>query len=145
MGKANSLASMIKQNLPAAMQGLAVVPLFAGYDRRRRTGRVWKYEITGGRYEELEFDSVGSGSIFAKESLKKSFQTGASREDTIRMAVLALTDAADEDRGTGGVDLERGIFPRLKLVSESGIEDVGDEEVAQVYQGVLESRRRPGA
>jgi proteasome beta subunit len=144
-GKANTLANMIRQNLPAAMQGLAVVPLFAGYDRRRRTGRVWKYEITGGRYEELEFDSVGSGSIFAKESLKKSFQTDASRGDAIRMAVLALTDASDEDRATGGVDLQHGIFPRIKLVSAAGIEDVGDEEVAQVYQGVLDSRRRPGA
>jgi proteasome beta subunit len=144
-GKANTLASLIKQNLPAAMQGLAVVPLFAGYDRRRRTGRVWKYEITGGRYEELEFDSVGSGSIFAKESLKKSFQTAAGREDAIRMAIQALTDAADEDRGTGGVDLERGIYPRVKLVSDGGIEDVGDEEIAQVHQGVLASRRRPGA
>jgi len=144
-GKANTLANMIKQNLPAAMQGLAVVPLFAGYDRRRRTGRVWKYEITGGRYEELEFDSVGSGSIFAKESMKKSFVPSASREDVIRIALQALTDAADEDRATGGVDLERGIYPRVKLVTEAGIEEVGDEEIAQVYQGIIAARRRPGA
>ncbi len=144
-GKANTLASLIKQNLPAAMQGLAVVPLFAGYDRRRRTGRVWKYEITGGRYEEQEFDSVGSGSIFAKESLKKSFSTSATREQAIQMALLALTDAADEDRGTGGVDLQRAIYPRLKLVSAAGIEDVADDEVGQVYQEILANRRRPGA
>lgn len=143
-GKANTLANMIKQNLPAAMQGLAVVPLFAGYDRRRRTGRVWKYEITGGRYEELEFDSVGSGSIFAKESMKKSFVPSASREEVIRIAMLALTDAADEDRATGGVDLQRGIYPRIKLVTEAGIEEVGDEEIAQVYQGIIAARRRPG-
>jgi len=142
-GKANTLASLIKQNLPAAMQGLVVVPLFAGYDRRRRTGRVWKYEATGGRYEELEFDSVGSGSIFAKESLKKSFVSDASREQVVRMALEALTDAADEDRGTGGVDLQRQIFPRLKLVSADGIEEVGDDEIAQVYQEILAGRRRP--
>jgi len=144
-GKANSLASMIKQNLPAAMQGLVVVPLFAGYDRRRQTGRVWKYEVTGGRYEEQEFDGIGSGSIFAKESLKKSFQPGASREDAVRMAIQALTDAADEDTATGGVDLQRNIFPRVKLVGADGIEEVGDDEIAQIYQGVLDGRRRPEA
>ncbi len=144
-GKANTLASLIKQNLPAAMQGLVVVPLFAGYDRRRRTGRVWKYEVTGGRYEELEFDSIGSGSIFAKESLKKSYASGASREEAIRMAIQALTDAADEDTATGGVDLHRQIFPRVKLVGSRGVDEVGDEEIAQVYQGVIDARRRPGA
>ena len=144
-GKANTLASLIKQNLPAAMQGLVVVPLFAGFDRRRRTGRVWKYEITGGRYEELEFDSVGSGSIFAKESLKKSFEPDGDRAAAIRSALQALTDAADEDRATGGVDLERGIYPRIKLVGATGLEEITDDEIAQVYQGILAARRRPGA
>jgi len=141
-GKANTLSAMIRQNLPAAMQGLVVVPIFAGYDRRRKTGRVWKYEITGGRYEEREFDSVGSGSLFARESLKKSFRPEASRADAIRMAVEALKDAADEDRGTGGVDLERNIFPTLKTCTASGVESISDDEVAQAHQDVLERRRR---
>jgi proteasome beta subunit len=143
-GKANSLGQLIRQNLPAAMQGLAVVPLFAGYDLRRRMGRVWKYEITGGRYEEAEFDSVGSGSIFARESLKKSFKTAASREDAIKIAIEALTDAADEDRATGGVDIHRGIYPRVKMCTANGIEEVGDEEIAQAYQGIMAARRQPG-
>jgi proteasome beta subunit len=142
-GKANTLSQLIRQNLPAAMQGLAVVPLFAGYDARRRTGRVWKYEITGGRYEEREFECVGSGSIFARESLKKSFRTEATRGDALRMAIEALKDAADEDRATGGVDLERGIYPRVKTCTARGVEDVADDEIAQAYQQVLESRRRP--
>ena len=143
-GKANSLGQLIRQNLPAAMQGLAVVPLFAGFDLRRRIGRVWKYEITGGRYEEAEFDSVGSGSIFARESLKKSFKTGATREEAIRIAVMALTDAADEDRATGGVDLHRGIYPRIKTCTAKGIEDISDEEIAQAYQDIMANRRQPG-
>ena len=142
-GKANTLSQLIRQNLPAAMQGLAVVPLFAGYDARRRTGRVWKYEITGGRYEEREYESVGSGSLFARESLKKSFRTEASRTDAISMAIEALKDAADEDRATGGVDLERGIYPRVKTCTARGVEDVSDDEIAQAYQHVLERRRRP--
>ncbi len=142
-GKANTLSAMIRQNLPAAMQGLVVVPIFAGYDRRRKTGRVWKYEVTGARYEEREFDAVGSGSIFARESLKKSFQPRASREDAIRMAVEALKDAADEDRGTGGVDLERRIFPILKTCTATGVETVPDDEVARAHSELLERRRRP--
>jgi proteasome beta subunit len=125
------------------MQGLAVVPLFAGYDARRRTGRVWKYEITGGRYEEREFECVGSGSVFARESLKKSFHTEATRADALLMAVEALKDAADEDRATGGVDLERGIYPRVKTCTARGIEDVADDEIARAYQQVIERRRRP--
>lgn len=144
-GKANTLSQLIKQNLPAAMQGLVVVPLFAGYDRRRRTGRVWKYEVTGGRYEERDFESVGSGSVFARESLKKSFKRDAARDEALYMAVLALTDAADEDRGTGGVDLERRIFPRLKTCTAGGIEEIADDEVAAIHQRVLESRRRSNA
>ena len=143
-GKANSLSQLIRQNLPAAMQGLAVVPIFAGYDRRHKTGRVWKYEITGGRYEELEFDSVGSGSIFARESLKKSFKSGASREDAIKIAIGALTDAADEDRATGGVDVLRGIYPRVKTCTANGIEEILDDEIAQAYQEIISSRRQPG-
>jgi proteasome beta subunit len=143
-GKANTLSSLIKQNLPAAMQGLVVVPIFAGFDRRRRIGRVWKYEVTGGRYEEQDYDSVGSGAIFARESLKKRWKANASREEAIGMVIEALTDAADEDRGTGGVDALRGIYPTLKLCTAKGVEDVADREVADIHQALLD-RRRAGA
>jgi proteasome beta subunit len=140
-GKANTLSGLIRQNLPAAMQGLVVVPIFAGYDRRRRVGRVWKYEITGARFEEQEYDSVGSGSIFAKESLKKRWKTGASRDQALAMVVEALTDAADEDRATGGIDVLRGIYPTVKVCTAKGIEDVPDSETSAVYQRLIDSRR----
>ena len=142
-GKANTLSQLIRQNLPAAMQGLVVVPIFAGYDRRRHLGRVWRYEVTGGRYEEREYDAVGSGSVFARESLKKTFRPGASRDQAIRMALEALKDAADEDRGTGGVDLERNIFPTLMTCTARGIDTVADDEISRAYREVLEQRRRP--
>jgi proteasome beta subunit len=142
-GKANTLAHLVKQNLPAAMQGMVVVPLFAGFDRRRRLGRLWRYEVTGGRYEEKEYDSVGSGSLFARESLKKSFTPGASRDDALRMVLAALADAADEDRGTGGVDAERGIYPRVKTCTSEGIAEISDEQIAQVHQTIVSGRRRP--
>jgi proteasome beta subunit len=142
-GKANTLAHLIKQNLPAAMQGLVVVPIFAGYDRRRQVGRLWRYEVTGGRYEEKEYDSVGSGSLFARESLKKSFKPGANREEALAMVLEALADAADEDRGTGGVDAVRGIYPRVKTCTSKGIEEISDPQVAGVHQSIIDDRRRP--
>ncbi len=140
-GKANTLAQLIKQNLPMAMQGLVVVPVFAGFDLRRSVGRLWRYEPTGGRYEERDFDSVGSGSIFARESLKKSYRKDLSRSLAINLAIEALTDAADEDRATGGVDLVRGIFPLIKLCEQQGTEDVEEEEIREAYDRVLASQR----
>jgi len=141
-GKANKLGQMIRANLPAAMQGLIVVPLFAGYDPRRCVGRLWKYDVTGGRYEETEFEATGSGGLFAKDSLKKSYRLGASREEALRMAIEALADAADEDRGTGGVDLQRGIYPNLHVCSASGIEEVTESWISETYRDILSRRSR---
>src|SRR5262245_59588016 len=112
-GKANKLGQMIRMNLPAALQGLAVVPIFAGFDEKNGAGRLFKYDITGGRYEETNYDAQGSGSKDARDSLKKLWRKDMSREDGLRVALEALVDAADEDVGTGGPDLVRGIFPTV--------------------------------
>ena len=140
-GKANRLSNMIRQNLPAAMQGLVVVPLYAGFDLRRRTGRLWKFDITGGRYEETEFEATGSGGLFARESLKNHWDPRASRADIVKTAITALTDAADEDRATGGIDLQRGIFSIIKLCTASGIDTVSDAEIEEIYREILAARR----
>jgi len=140
-GKANKLSQMVRANLPAAMQGLMVVPIFAGYDPRRRVGRLWKYDVTGGRYEEAEFEATGSGGLYARESLKKSWRPGASRDEALRMAVTALMDAADEDRGTGGIDLLRGIYPTVSVCAAAGIEEIASTEIAQVHRAILDQRR----
>ncbi|HEU4491060.1 MAG TPA: proteasome subunit beta, partial [Jiangellales bacterium] len=110
-GKANRLAAMIRGNLGLAMQGLAVVPLFAGYDLDSRGGRIFSYDITGGRYEEHEHHSVGSGSMFARGALKKLWRDDFAVDDAALCAVQALYDAADEDSATGGPDLTRRIYP----------------------------------
>jgi proteasome beta subunit len=136
-GKANKLSQMIRANLPAAMQGMVVVPLFAGYDLRRQQGRLWKFDVTGGRYEETEFEATGSGGLYARESVKKAYRPGLSRSDSLRIAVQALTDASDEDRATGGVDLQRGIFPMVNHCSSAGIERTPDDEIEQVYRSIL--------
>lgn len=139
-GKANKLGQMIRQNLPAAMQGLVVVPLFAGYDLRRKAGRLWKYDITGGRYEETEYEATGSGGLFARESLKKTWNARMSADEAISAAVLALTDAADQDRATGGVDLQRKIFPIVNIASESGIRRADDSEIERLYREIVRER-----
>ncbi|HTY18785.1 MAG TPA: proteasome subunit beta [Myxococcota bacterium] len=145
-GKANKLSQMVRANLPAAMQGLVVVPLFAGYDLRRRLGRLWKYDVTGGRYEETEFDASGSGGLYARESLKKIWRADLSREEALRAALQALTDAADEDRATGGVDLARGIFPIVASCTAEGVREIDKETIGQIYtqQVVVARVRAPG-
>ncbi|OUV37381.1 MAG: proteasome subunit beta [bacterium TMED88] len=139
-GKANKLSQMIRQNLPAAMQGLAVVPLFAGFDGRRKQGRLWKFDITGGRYEEADFDATGSGGLYAREALKQGWHEGLSGPESVELAVAALTAAADEDRATGGVDLERRIFPVVKICSESGVVDTDEDGIERAYREILSRR-----
>jgi proteasome beta subunit len=143
-GKANKLSQMVRQNLPAAMQGLVVVPLFAGYDRRRKVGRLWKYDVTGGRFEETEMETSGSGGLYAKESLKKAFREGMSLDAAVRAAVEALIDAAEEDRATGGVDLQRGIYPILYGCSEKGMQQISREQISQEAHAILDARRVGG-
>jgi proteasome beta subunit len=139
-GKANKLSQMVRANLPAAMQGLVVVPLFAGYDLRRRTGRIWKFDVTGGRYEEADFESTGSGGLYAKEALKQRHRSNASREDALEIAVSALQNAAEEDRGTGGIDTVRRIFPTVLICSSTGIEPAAEGEIESAYQRSVASR-----
>ena len=129
-GKANRLAQMVRANLPMAMQGLLVVPIFAGFDLKRSEGRIFKYDVAGGRYEETEYYAIGSGGKDARSSLKKLYRAGLAEDGAIRTALEALYDAADEDRGTGGPDFVRGIFPTVKLVTAAGAQDVPEERVA---------------
>jgi proteasome beta subunit len=144
-GKANRLSQMIRMNLPAAMQGLVVVPIFAGFDEKAGTGRLFKYDITGGRYEETNYDAQGSGSKDARDSLKKLWQRDMNRDDALRVTLEALIDAADEDVGTGGPDLVRGIFPSVKTITRSGFGDVPDDEVKRVCEAILTERARTGS
>ena len=140
-GKANKLSQMIRQNLPMAMQGLVVVPLFAGYDLRRHAGRLWKFDVTGGRYEEADFEATGSGGLYASESLKKAHDPAMSRTDALQVAVEALTDSADQDRATGGIDVERGIYPIISFCTQAGIDYAEDSGVEVVYRDIMARRR----
>ncbi len=139
-GKANRLSTMIRGNLGLAMQGLAVVPLFVGYDLDAQIGRIFSYDVTGGRYEEHGYHSVGSGSIFARGALKKLHRVDMSADQTIRVLVQALYDAADDDSATGGPDLTRSIWPVVYVITADGGRRVPDAEVGDVVRSVVEGR-----
>ena len=143
-GKANRLAALIRNNLGLAMQGLAVVPLFAGYDLTTGQGRIFSYDLTGGRYEETAFHSVGSGSLFARGSLKKLYRDDLSENDAVTVVVQALYDAADDDSATGGPDLTRRIFPVVHVITADGGRRLADAEVAEVADRMIAGRmQRP--
>ncbi len=143
-GKANRLASFIRGNLGMAFQGLAVVPLFAGYDHAQEKGRIFSYDVTGGRYEEHDYHAVGSGSPFARGSLKKLYRVDQSDVDAVRVCLQALYDAADDDSATGGPDLTRGIFPVVYIVDAQGVRRLAEEDMqALVDQVVAQRYRRP--
>ncbi|MQA95319.1 MAG: proteasome subunit beta [Streptosporangiales bacterium] len=141
-GKANRLAAMIRGNLGMAMQGLVVVPLFGGYDLDRDKGRIFSYDPAGGRYEEQRYHSIGSGSVFAKGSLKKLYQEDHDADDAVLACIHALYDAAEEDSATGGPDLARRIFPVVGLVTADGFRRLGDDEVGAIAERVVAGRMR---
>src|SRR5664279_3175487 len=136
-GKANRLAALIRANLGMAMQGLAVVPLFAGFDLTVGNGRIFSYDVTGGRYEETAFHSVGSGSLFARGSLKKLYRDDLDAAGCVTAIVQALYDAADDDSATGGPDLARRIFPVVGVITAEGYRRMPDEEVAAIADQVI--------
>ncbi len=139
-GKANRLAALIRGNLGMAMQGLAVVPLFAGYDLLAGQGRIFSYDVTGGRYEETAFHSVGSGSLFARGSLKKLYRDNLSADECMMATVQALYDAADDDSATGGPDLTRRIFPVILVITAEGGRRIPEEDVATIADQVIAGR-----
>ncbi|MGZ5405756.1 MAG: proteasome subunit beta [Nocardioides sp.] len=139
-GKANRLAALIRANLGLAMQGLAVVPLFAGFDVAGSQGRIFSYDVTGGRYEETAFHAVGSGSLFARGSLKKLYRDDLSEVDAVTVVVQALYDAADDDSATGGPDLTRRIFPVVQLITADGGRRMADAEVADIADRMIAGR-----
>jgi proteasome beta subunit len=143
-GKANQLGQMVREHLPMAMQGLAVVPLFAGYDLARGTGRIFTYDVTGGHYEETEHNATGSGGRDARTTIKLGYRFGMPREEAVELAIQALYEAADEDSATGGPDLVRGIYPLVATVSANGYETVPEDDVALLFANLIERRRAEG-
>jgi len=144
-GKANQLGQMIRNNLPAAMQGLAVVPIFAGYDLTREEGRLFEYDLTGGRYEETQHASTGSGSLHAGTVVKLGYTESMDASDVIDLSIRALYEAADEDSATGGPDPIRGIYPIVAMITADGYRRLDDTELAERTSALIDTRRGPRA
>jgi proteasome beta subunit len=136
-GKANKLAQLIRSNLPAAIQGFVVVPIFAGYDLRAQRGRLFKFDVTGGRYEETDFNTTGSGSVHARNWMKAGWRDGISRDDAVDLALRSLFMAADEDAATGGPDLIRHIFPTVAVIDGDGFSAYEEAELEQRAETIL--------
>lgn len=140
-GKAIRLGTMIRANLPMAMRGLGAIPLFAGYDTVDKQGRIYSYDATGGRYEEHDFHALGSGSVFARGSLKKLWTPDLTADGAVRVAMEVLLDTAEDDAGTGGPDQLRAIFPVTALVDSGGYRRVSEAQLADLLDEVLAERR----
>ena len=136
-GKANRLAQMIRGNFPMALQGLVVVPLFAGYDDRRGEGRIFRYDATGGRWEEADYHATGSGGSHARGTLKKRWRSGIDRQSAIQAAVEALYDAAHEDVATGGPDPLRNIYPSVRTITAEGVIEVPGDDVRAAFEAIV--------
>lgn len=139
-GKANRLSTMIRGNLSMALQGLAVVPIFAGYDTDRDKGRIFSYDVTGGRSEETGFAATGSGSVYARGTLKKLYRKDLTERELSTAVIQALYDAADEDSATGGPDIARRVFPLITVMTEEGFRRLPDAEVAAIAREVIDAR-----
>jgi len=135
-GKANQLSMFVRSNLPAALQGLMVVPIFAGYDHRSSTGRLWDYDATGGRYEERDFVATGSGSLHASAVLRVQWKRDLEPTTAVELVARALWEAADADSATGGPDVNRGIYPTIATVTSDGFTRVPDDQLARVYDAI---------
>jgi proteasome beta subunit len=141
-GKANKLGQMVRGNLPMALQGLVVVPLFCGYDERRKTGRIFRYDVTGGRYEDTDFHATGSGGRDARGTLKKRYRSDMDGASATAALIEALYDAAEEDAATGGPDLIRGTFPVVATVTADGYQRLSDEELRTAAEQIVAARAR---
>ncbi|MFK8022481.1 MAG: proteasome subunit beta [Ilumatobacter sp.] len=137
-GKANQLSAMVRGNLPAAMQGMVVVPIFAGYDLLRSTGRLWDFDATGGRYEEKDYVATGSGSLHAGTVIKVGYRADLDRDGAIDLALRSLWEAADADSATGGPDMRRGIYPVVAAIDLDGWTALDDAELSDRYHRIID-------
>jgi proteasome beta subunit len=140
-GKANQLAMMVRGNLQAALMGMLVVPIFGGYDLRRRCGRLWDYDATGGRYEERDYVTTGSGSLHAGTVVKVGFRDDMARDEAVNLAARSLWEAADADSATGGPDALRGIYPVIATIDSSGWKRLDDADLATRYEAIVDEVR----
>lgn len=142
MGKANRLAALVRAQLPQASRGLVALPIFAGVSVPDGAGKIFSFDITGGRFEEHHHHSVGSGAPYAGGTLKRLWKPELSQEQAIEIALKALIDAAEEDAATSGPDSQRGIFPRIKIATTAGVDTIADATIRQHLSAIQQGGAR---
>jgi len=135
-GKANQLSMLVRSNLPAAMSGMLVLPLFAGFDEHDAQGRIWDYDATGGRYEEREYVAIGSGSMHAGTVIKVGWKSSLTATDAVHLACRSLWEASEADSGTGGPDGLRGVYPIVAIIDQNGWRKIADSELAAIFESI---------
>lgn len=140
-GKANQLSMMVRNNLPAAMQGMIVMPLFAGFDTDNQEGRIWAYDATGGRYEEREFVTIGSGGMHAGTVVKVGWKREMSAAEAIELACRSLWEAAEADAATGGPDVLRGVYPIMATITADGWVKSSDDSLGEIFERIAQEVR----
>jgi len=143
-GRANKLSQFLRTNLPMAMQGMIVIPLYVGFDETRGYGRIFKYDVTGGRYEESDYYATGSGGRDARGTIKKRYRPNLTRDEAVKIALEALFDASEEDVATGGPDVLRKIYPNIASITTAGVEKITDEEIEALFADLLAERSAVG-
>jgi proteasome beta subunit len=143
-GRANKLSQFIRTNLPMAMQGMVVVPLYVGFDDQKGYGRIFKYDVTGGRYEESDYYATGSGGRDARGTIKKRYRPDLSRDEAVKVALEALFDASEEDVATGGPDVLRKIYPNIAAISDTGVVKIDDDTIEHLFNDLLAERLAAG-
>jgi proteasome beta subunit len=137
-GKANHLSSMVRRQLPMAFQGLVVIPLFAGFDAAESEGRLYSFDVVGGRYEETDYAATGSGGRDARLYLRTAYREDLDEDEALELALASLVAAAEDDTATGGPDLKRGIYPNVVVVSADGYREIDEERVEAAARAALE-------
>ena len=135
-GKANQLSMLVRNNLPAAMSGMVVLPLFAGFDEHDSQGRLWDYDATGGRYEEREYVAIGSGSMHAGTVIKVGWKNSLTAQDAVELACRSLWEASEADSATGGPDGLRGVYPIVATIDKSGWHRIEDSELSEIFDSI---------
>ena len=143
-GRANKLSQFLRANLPMAMQGMVVIPLFVGYDPAKGYGRIFKYDVTGGRYEESDYYATGSGGRDARATIKKRYRPDMTRDEAVKVALEALFDASEEDVATGGPDVLRKIYPNIAAISAAGVDEISDDDIEALFNDLLAERISTG-
>lgn len=143
-GKLGEVSRVLSRSLAGVLQGVGgFLPVISAYDRVKKAGRIFFYDVMGARFETREFGAAGSGA----ERIRGAFEYiershgpfhEMSLEQALRETLLLLDIAAALDAATGGLGR---ILPLAKTVTVEGAADIAEAELRAAAERVLAARR----